>query len=210
MSRTSLDDAQYTTRFERLNGAINQLAFNIRKDWKKIPAWLKVFCNQDAQKTGTKEMTAVGRAEISRWLYESVFETYFHPGLEQATSMQLKKIEKNIRRSGQVAFMSEEQRDDLTTKITAWRLTTIEGLQDELATGQDCMAYLVKFLSEALTGSLKQLLVDPPPPGIESGVQMIIELAVGIMQNLPIESRDVCVEYFSPGTTINETYMKME
>jgi hypothetical protein len=39
---------------------------------------------------------------------------------------------------------------------------------------------------------------------------MIIELAVGIAANLPIESRDVCIEYFMPGMPIMEGYMKLE
>jgi hypothetical protein len=41
-------------------------------------------------------------------------------------------------------------------------------------------------------------------------VGMIIELAIGIAANLPIESRDVCIEYFMPGTPIADVYMKLE
>ena len=37
-SRTSLDDNEYTTRFNRLNGAIMNLSFNIRKDWRSVPS----------------------------------------------------------------------------------------------------------------------------------------------------------------------------
>jgi hypothetical protein len=53
-------------------------------------------------------------------------------------------------------------------------------------------------------------LTEPPPPGLDSGVGMIIELAIGIAANLPIESRDVCIEYFMPGTPISDAYMKLE
>src|SRR5205823_3858766 len=61
MSRTSLDDNEYATRFNRLDGAVNNLAFMIRKDWKSVPGWLLPFVNADAHIKGTKEMTAVGR-----------------------------------------------------------------------------------------------------------------------------------------------------
>src|SRR4051812_10803302 len=68
-SRTSLDDSEYSTRFSRLDGLISQLAFSIRKSWTSIPEWLHRAVNRDAMATGKQEMTAVGRAFISWWLY---------------------------------------------------------------------------------------------------------------------------------------------
>ena len=59
-SRTVLDDDEYATRFNRLDGAIKDLSFNIRKDWRNIPPWLQPVVNEDAHNVGTKEMTAVG------------------------------------------------------------------------------------------------------------------------------------------------------
>ncbi len=79
-SRTSLDDSEYMTRFNRLNGAITNLAFNIRKDWVTLPAWLDRYVSAEALKTGKQEMTAVGRAVISRWIVEEIFHHCFHPG----------------------------------------------------------------------------------------------------------------------------------
>ncbi|KAJ2987057.1 hypothetical protein NUW58_g4720 [Xylaria curta] len=68
-SRTALDDSEYATRFSRLNGAINNLAFNIRKDWGTLPGWIERYVTADAVKTGKQEMTAVGRAFLTaRWL----------------------------------------------------------------------------------------------------------------------------------------------
>jgi hypothetical protein len=213
MSRTSLDDNEYATRFNRLDGAINNLSFNIRKHWKGVPPWLGPYVNKDAHTVGTKEMTAVGRACITRWVVDEILDRYFHPSIEAALSSQLKIIEKNIRRNAQSsAIHSEEHRDDLTTKLTNWRLTTLEGLQDSIM-GPQANEYrnlLTQALSEKLTASLQKNLTDPPPPGLESGVGMIIELAVGIAANLPIESRDVCIEYFMPGMPIMEGYMKLE
>ncbi len=49
-----------------------------------------------------------------------------------------------------------------------------------------------------------------PPPAELDGVDSIIELAVGIAANLPLESRDVFVEYIMPGVSVNEAYMKIE
>ncbi|KAH0837509.1 hypothetical protein AYO21_04999 [Fonsecaea monophora] len=213
MSKTSLDDAQYTARFERLSQAINNLSFNIRKNWRAIPPWLRHVCNQDAHTVGTKEMTAIGRACITRWLYESIFQHTFHPGIEPSLSAQLKHIEHNLRRGGHAgSLLTDEQRDDLTTKITTWRLTTIEGLQDVLNSSQveHYTETMNKHYTHQLTESLKANLTDPPPPGLVEGVGMIVGQAIGIASNIPLESREICIEYFMPGTPVNETYMKIE
>ena len=212
MSKTSLDDSQYTARFERLSNAINNLAFNIRKNWRAVPPWLRHVCNQDAHSVGTKEMTAVGRACISRWLFESIFERTFHPGIDPGLSAQLKHVEKVLRRSSQGIPLTDEQRDDLTTKITTWRLTTIEGLQDVLESHQaeQYIETMNKVFTHQLTESLKANLTEPPPPDLAEGVAMIVSQAIGIARNIPCESRDICVEYFMPGTPINEVYMKLE
>ena len=213
MSKTSLDDAQYAARFERLSGAINNLSFNIRKDWKDIPPWLRPVCNRDAHSTGTKEMTAIGRACITRWLAETVFDRVFHPSLPRDTSMLLKHVERTLRRQGQSGILlTDEQRDDLTTKITTWRLTTIEGLADQLNSrfAPQIQEDLTKVLTEELTNSLKANLNDPPPPGLQEGVSTIVQQAVSISANIPLESRDICIEYYMPGELINDTYMKVE
>ena len=212
MSKTTLDDHEYTTRFNRLDGAINNLSFNIRKEWKGIPPWLAAVVNKDAHTVGTKEMTAVGRACITRWIVEEILDRHFHPRIEPGLSHQLKVIEKNIRRAGQNPLLGEEQREDLVVKLTSWRLTTLEGLADSMAAeqGHEYNQQLTVHLVEKLTDSLQINLNEPPPPGLESGVRGIIELAVSLASTLPQESRDVCVEYYMPGSFINETCMRRE
>lgn len=212
MSKTTLDDHEYTARFTRLDNAINNVSFNIRKEWKGVPPWLAAMVNRDAHYVGTKEMTAVGRACITRWVVDEILDRYFHPRIEPALSSQLKIVEKNIRRAGQHQVMSEAQRDDSIVRLTTWRLTTLEGLADGMAgqQGQEYEQQLTTNLIEKLTAALQVNLNDPPPPGLDTGVGMIIELAIGLSCALPMESRDVCVEYYMPGTPINETYMKME
>ncbi len=134
------------------------------------------------------------------------------PNRVSSVQGQEKIIEKNIRRAGQMQVTSEEQRDDQIVKLTSWRLTTLEGLADGMATeqGSEYEQQFTASLMEKLTASLQMNLNDPPPAGLESGVGMIIELAIGIAGSLPLESRDVYVEYYMPGSFINETYMKME
>ena len=211
LSRTSLDDNEYANRFSRLDGAINNLAFNLRREWRSIPPWLAPYVNRDANMQPTKEMTAVGRAAISRWLVEEVLDRYFHPAIEPGFSSQLKLVEKNLRRHSPPGS-TEEEKDSLLSKIASWRLSTLDGLQDALHSPQagEYRALLTTSLTEKLTASLQMLLKDPPPPGLEGGVSMIIELAVGIAANLPLESRDVFVEYILPGQIIDETYMNVE
>ena len=214
MSRTSLDDAQYAARFERLNGAIRDLAFGIRREWTTIPEWLMPFCNQDAHRVGQKEMIAVGRAYISRCIYDNIFYAHFHPGLDMALSGALKKIERNIRRTTPTSYMPEAHRDDITAKLPNGRLVTLEGLQDDMINASERMSQFISFVSSRIVDSIIPMITHPAPTPLqatlESGVQMIVELAVGIASNLPIESRDVHIEYFMPGTPIDERFMRME
>ncbi|KAL8906439.1 MAG: hypothetical protein Q9207_002028 [Kuettlingeria erythrocarpa] len=210
-SRTSLDDNEYINRFSRLDGAINNLAFNIRREWRSVPPWLAPAVNKDATTNPTKEMTAVGRACISRWLVDELFNRFFHPALEQGFSTQLKIIEKNLRRYAPPT-PSDEEKDGLMSKISNWRLATLEGLGEVLnsASAADNKNSLTSMLVEKMVAALTMNLKDPPPPGLDGGVSMIVELAVGIASNLPLESRDVFVEYIYPNAHINEAVMKLE
>ncbi len=210
-SRTSLDDNEYSTRFNRLNGAINNLSFNIRKDWVTLPAWLVPFVSADALKTGKQEMTAIGRAVITRWIVEEIFNRSFHPGLDPELSRHLKVIEHNIR-AFSYTMSSQEEFDALTNKVVSWRMTTLEGLQDVLRSGE-AVSNRNDFTRRAtsnLTACLFQHLADPPPQGVDGSASMIVELAVGIACNMPLESRDVAIIYPLPEQPIQPDLMEVE
>ncbi|KAL6359502.1 hypothetical protein LRP88_06923 [Fusarium phalaenopsidis] len=210
-SRTALDDNEYSTRWNRLNGAINNLSFNIRKDWRSVPQWLVSYVSADALKTGKAEMTAVGRAVISRWLMEEVFNKCFHPGLDPQLSQSLKEIELNIRHNA-YTMTSQEEFDALTNKVVNWRMTTLEGLHRQLnspSTADNRTAFTAKATS-TLTACLYQFLNNPPPAGVEGSTSMIVELAVGIAANLPLESRDVAITYPLPGEIVQPRVMEVE
>ncbi|KAL8992974.1 MAG: hypothetical protein Q9169_006687, partial [Polycauliona sp. 2 TL-2023] len=211
MSRTSLDDNEYINRFSRLDGAINNLAFNIRREWRSVPPWLAPAVNKDATTNPTKEMTAVGRACISRWLVDELFDRFFHPSLDPALSSQLKFIEKNLRRFA-APTPSDEEKEGLMSKISNWRLATLEGLNEVLqsASAAENRNALTQTLVEKMVAALNMNLKDPAPAGLEGGVSMIVELAVGIAANLPLESRDVFVDYVYPNSRIDENIMKLE
>lgn len=210
-SRTSLDDSEYTTRFNRLQGAITNLAFNIRKEWKTLPNWLDSYVTADALKTGKQEMTAVGRAVITRWVVDEIFNRCFHPGLEPELSKQLKTIEQNIRHFS-YTLNSQEEYDALTSKVVSWRMTTLEGLQDVLrsAEADDHKANFTRLATGNLTAHLFQHLTEPAPVGVDGSVGMIVELAVGIASNLPLESRDVAIIYPLPEQPIQANLMEVE
>ena len=210
-SRTSLDDSEYTTRFNRLQGAITNLAFNIRKEWKTLPNWLDPYVTADALKTGKQEMTAVGRAVITRWVVDEIFNRCFHPGLEPELSKQLKTIEQNIRHFS-YTLNSQEEYDALTSKVVSWRMTTLEGLQDVLrsAEADDHKANFTRLATSNLTAHLFQHLTEPAPVGVDGSVGMIVELAVGITSNLPLESRDVAIIYPLPEQPIQANLMDVE
>ena len=156
-------------------------------------------------------MTAVGRACISRWLVEELLDRYFHPALEPNLSCQLKIIEKNLRRFSPPT-QNEEEREALLARISNWRLATLDGLADMLASpgAGSYRSDLTDMLVEMLTTDLKDNLKEPAPPGLDAGVEGIVELAVGIAANVPLESRDVFVNYIMPGTLVNENYMRVE
>lgn len=210
-SRTALDDSEYTTRFSRLNGAVNNLAFNIRKDWRSLPPWLEGYVTPEAIKTGKQEMTAVGRAVITRWIVDEVFGKCFHPGLEFGLSSHLKAIEHNIRRFS-YTLNSQEEYDALTAKVVNWRMATLEGLQPLLQSpeSENYRTDFTKMAASNLTAALYQYLNDPPPPGVDGSASMIIELAVGVAANLPLESRDVAIKYPLPGDPIQGDIMELE
>jgi hypothetical protein len=187
------------------------LSFSIRKDWKTIPHFLHTVVNKTAVETGKQEMTAVGRAFISHWLVENIFEKYFHPDLEPGFSTQLQSIATNIRKFSP-ACHSPEDEDSLAAKIINWRLATLEGLADTLRAPQAAKyrQELTETLNEKLIGSLQMHMNDPAPPDLNGGVPMIIELAISVAQHLPLESREVHIEYFSPGHGIVPDFMKIE
>lgn len=167
--------------------------------------------NKDAISTGKQEMTAAGRAFISCWLVEEVFDRHFHPDLDPNFSAQLKNIHKNIRKYAPQAQTPEEE-EYLTSKTVNWRLTTLEGLQEILRSPQCSQnrTTLTELLKEHLIEVLQVHLQDPPMSDLEGGVHMIIELAVSMALHLPLESRDVQIEYFMPGVLMSNELMKTE
>lgn len=211
LSRTSWDDSEYATRFNRLDGLIAQLSFAIRKDWKAIPPWLQKVVNKTAVETGKQEMTAVGRAFISHWLVENIFDKYFHPDLEPGFSTQLKTIQSNIRKFAPPCHTTEDE-EGLVAKVVNWRLATLEGLAELLRSPQaeHNRKALTDSLNENLIGSLQMFLNDPAPADLAGGVPMIVELAVTVAHHLPLESREVHIEYFPPGHSIVPEFMKIE
>lgn len=156
-------------------------------------------------------MTGVGRACITRFLVDEIFNKTFHPGLETELSHQLKNIEQNIRRFSPT-LNNQEESDMLTAKVVQWRLATLEGLRDVLNTS-DSEEYKKQFARMAttnLTASLINFLGEPAPAGIEDSAHMIVELAVSIACNLPLESRDISIVYPMPGDLLQPFIMKVE
>ncbi|PQE14551.1 S-adenosylmethionine-dependent methyltransferase protein [Rutstroemia sp. NJR-2017a WRK4] len=210
-SRTSLDDNEYISRFQRLDGAITNLAFNIRKDWRTVPSWLSQSVNRNAMEVGKQEMTAVGRACITKFLVDEIFNKTFHPGLDSELSACLKNIEQNIRRFSP-ALSNQEESDALTAKVVQWRLTTLDGLRDTLDSteSEGHKKEFSQMTTSNLTATLINFLGEPVPGGIEEFSTTIVELAVSIAANIPLESRDISVTYPMPNDFVQTTVMKVE
>ncbi|EPS43778.1 hypothetical protein H072_2205 [Dactylellina haptotyla CBS 200.50] len=211
LSRTALDDNQYSSRFERLDGAIKNLAFEIRQSWKVIPGWLQPVVNPGAELKGGREMTVVGRAAISRWVVDEILDRYFHPALDVAISSTLKGIENGIRRNSPQPQSIEED-DNLSHKVCQWRMSTIDGVKPIIdgQPGRDNVKKLKEGLEEKLMASLAMHLNEPLPLGLPGGVATIIEISIGLLENLPMESRDVRVWYPLPGEKFDGVFMRGE
>jgi len=187
------------------------VAFEIRQSWKTIPPWLQPVTNHGAEAKGGREMTVVGRACISRWVVDEILERFFHPGLDLGLSVHLKTIEQGIRRN-HYDPQSIEEDDALSSKVCNWRLTTLDALVQDLqsANAVEYKARLTQHLIDKLVASLQMHLNEPTPPGLLGGVSMIVEIAVGLASNLPLESRDVRVWYPLPGVLFDGKFMKAE
>jgi len=153
----------------------------------------------------------VGRAAITKFLVEEVFNRTFHPGLETELSLSLKNIEQNIRRFSP-ALNNQEESDALTAKVVQWRLATLEGLKDVLSSpaAEENKEQFKRIATTNLTASLMSYLQEPVPAGIEDSAHMIVELAVSIAANLPLESRDISIVYPMPGDMLQPMIMKVE
>lgn len=193
----------------RLDGLVSQLAFGIRKDWRTIPDWLSNSINKDALAIGTREMTVVGRAVMSRWLADEFFNRYFHPGLEVGLSEALKRIQRNIYTDSPPPT-SPEDSEALISKIISWRLATAEGLKSYINVPEASPQRMsfTALASEQLVQELQRYVA--PSAALEGGIRMIIEVAVGILANLPQESRDIGVEYYMPGWPFHGGLMRAE
>lgn len=211
VSRTVLDDNEYTARFVRLDGAIKQLAFSIRKDWRSVPEWLHPYVNQDAVNAGSKEMTAVGRAVISRWVVDEIFNRYFHPGLDRGFSERLKIIELNLRRQ-QFQVFNDDDKENQVARISNWRRTTLDGLVDQLQSKPtlDNLNQLAEYLVEKLSAALQCSLKEPAPPELDHIARTIVENAINIAEKIPQEARDIVVDYIVPGSFVSESNMRVE
>jgi hypothetical protein len=156
-------------------------------------------------------MTAVGRACIARFLVDEIFNRSFHPGLEVELSTSLKGIEQNIRRFSPT-IINQEESDALTAKVVQWRLATLDGLRDVLGSfeSEEYKKNFTRMATTNLTAGLINYLQDPAPGGVEGSASMIVELAVSIASNLPLESRDIAITYPMPGDLLQPYIMKVE
>ena len=156
-------------------------------------------------------MTGVGRACITRFLVEEIFSKTFHPGLEGELSTNLKNIEQNIRRFSPT-LNNQEESDALTAKVVQWRLATLDGLRDVLnsSESEEHKKQFARVATTNLTANLMNFLTEPAPAGIEDSAHMIVEFAVSIASNLPLESRDISIVYPMPGDLLQPFIMKVE
>lgn len=159
-------------------------------------------------------MTAVGRAVITKWLIDEVFNKFFHPDLDQHLSKQLKMCHNNIRKNAPLASNTEEE-EALTSKLVNWRLATTEGFAEQLrgAQAQTNREHQIQSLNESLTATMEMYVIDPNHDDfkeLRANVSPIVELAVNIMSHLPLESREIAIEYFPPGHGIMGEVMTVE
>src|SRR5690606_2538899 len=172
-----------------------------------LPPWIATLVSSTP---GGREMTAIGRADISRWVVDEIFERIFHPALDPNMSYSLKNIEYNIRKFCPAPQTSADD-DELNMKIAQWRLTTLDALQDHLNSprAQELKKQLTDHLVERLDTQLRSYLKETPV-GLTAGVAMVVDIAVGLACHLPMESRARHVFYALPGYRFDPKIMKNE
>ena len=91
-------------------------------------------------------------------------------------------------------------------------MTTLEGLNRQLSSPAtvENRNLMTEKATTNLTACLFQYLNDPPPTGVQGSTSMIVELAIGIASNLPLESRDVALLYPLPGDMVQPHLMEVE
>lgn len=219
ISRTSLDDGEYVRRLESLDLSVRDLAFSVRKHWAAIPDWLVPHVSPGAVQAAGKEMISVGRAVVSRWLWEMVFDRHFHPALPEALSLGLKQCQRALSQPSSSSSASAASADAHLTALersTTWRLSTLDGLSSLLnpasASTSSAIAAFITTHAALLASALKSYLVDPLPPDvrIDASIASIVDAAVRIAVHIPMESREVVVEWYMPGEGFEEGVMKVE
>lgn len=175
-----------------------------------VPAWLAQSVNGNALNIGKQEMTAVGRTVITKFLVDEIFSKSFHPALPLPSSLLLKEMELNIRRFSAVAN-NQEEADAITGKVVQWRLTSLESLREVLASpeSEQNKAQFTHRVTQDLTDTLISYLQEGAE-GIQDSAHMIVELAVSIACNLPLESRELSITYPMPGDIVQPFLMKPE
>ncbi|KAI5303579.1 hypothetical protein KEM56_007408, partial [Ascosphaera pollenicola] len=207
-SHTVLDDSQYERMFKSLDDSINDVSYQIRKDWVSVPPWLKDYIHEDATTAGTKEMIAVGRALISRFVHDEIFQRYLHPGIYEPLSKHLKRIDLNLRSLHINPGTTEENREAGAAYISSWRAATMEGLSGLVQRdGQANKAKLAKDLTNDFLQRMMAFLKSPAPQILEGGVQSIVDLALDLVEFTSHESRDIQIQYFLPNQEIDLGFM---
>lgn len=212
-SRTSLDDGEYVKRLESLDVSIRELAFSMRKHWRSLPDWIAPYVSEDAIQAASKEMIAVGRAFVSQWLYSTIFRQHFHPALPEALSLGLKACQQNL---GPQPGSSAEVNSTSLARTTIWRLATIDGLTSYLSpSSPTASANTDTFISnhtQSLVTALSQHLIDPHPAELHltTSISSIIDSVAKILSHIPLESRDVQLQYYMPETVVDTEIMKVE
>lgn len=217
-SRTALDDGEYIKRLESLDGSVREFAFSIRKHWKSLPPWLEPYVSKDGIQTASKEMIAVGRAFVSRWLFDEIFYKHFHPALPIDLSLGLKQCQRALQPQQQQTSnaTTAETYTAALSRVLTWRLATIDGLASSLSPAASIattnLAAFITTHSERLRSELTSYLTDPVPADLrlEISISSIIDVAVKILSHIPMESRDVHLEYYLPKQPLAPEYMKVE
>ncbi|KAG7119630.1 hypothetical protein HYQ45_014949 [Verticillium longisporum] len=185
---------------------VKRLYFDGKSQIENLGSQIEQLQNAVANQRITQSRTALDDSE-----YLTIFNKCFHPGLSPGLSQQLKEIELSIRRNS-YTMNAREEFDALTAKIVSWRMATLEGLQRTLNSpeSEENRAHWTNLNTAKLTTQLYQYLAEPPPPGVDGSASMIVELAVGIAANMPLESRDVAITYPLPGDAVNVDLMDVE
>ncbi|KAK9474217.1 uncharacterized protein V1510DRAFT_306940 [Dipodascopsis tothii] len=191
-NKTIRDDTEYSALWLQLDGAVRTAGFKLRELWNldKLPEWLN---------GRSRKNLVVGRAIISRFLYERVFYgDVVNPYLPLDQSRHLATVQRAIakRRPEELAYWRAQTLDLMLSTDPQVRSKNMSTHLEKLK--KDFAKLIAPFWNATPAGGL---------PEIPTEISDIFELSLQIIALMSAETRDFYVRFYNEGDAFDPSQM---